>query len=445
MAFVYTLLLYAATPLILVRLWWRGRRQPAYRQRIAERFGRVPPPTGLIEVWVHAVSVGESVAAAPLIEALLKRHGEGRVWVTTTTPTGSARITALFGARVHHSYIPYDWPDAVSRFLARVKPRRVVVMETELWPNLFRALARRGIPLVVANARLSPRSYRRYARLASAMGRVLSDCQLIAAQSEADAERFRQLGAPRVKAIGNLKFDLEIPEERVEEGRRLRAWIGADRPVWVAASTHEGEEDIVLDAHRKARSQFKDLLLILVPRHPERFNKVGTLAMRRGFVYRRHTGLDLSQPPQGGKAFMGNLIIGDTMGQMFTYLAAADVAFVGGSLVDVGGHNVLEPAALGLPVLFGPHMHNFEDARRLLLEHDAAFEVEDAHDLATHVAELFMVPERRRECGAAGREAVAGNRGAVERLLEIIDRLPATREPPRTDETGLLHESTSRQ
>lgn len=415
MRLLYVCLLYVAGPFVLVRLWWRGRRQPEYRQRIGERLGRVAAPARHIAVWVHAVSVGESVAAFPLIDALLARYGEGRVWVTTTTPTGSARIAARFGARVQHSYAPYDWPGAVARFIARVRPQCVVVMETELWPNLFRRLARCNIPLVIANARLSPHSFRGYSRLRRSMAGVLNDCRLVAAQSAADADRFCQLGARRVEPVGNLKFDLAVPESQRAAGRTLRAALG-NRLVWVAASTHEGEEALVLDAHRQVRERFPDALLILVPRHPERFDAVAAQVARAGFlVARRSTG------EAAGAAHTVGVLLGDTMGEMFTYLAAADLAFVGGSLVPVGGHNVLEPAALGLPVLFGPHMHNFEAARARLLERGAAREVADATTLGAAVGELLGDPPQRLRMGAAGRQTVADNRGTLGRLLAIID------------------------
>lgn len=430
MRLLYTCLLYLAAPLVFLRLWWRGRRQPEYRRRVGERLGCVASPDTPAAVWVHAVSVGESVAAFPLIEALIARHGEGRVWVTTTTPTGSTRIAARFGTRVRHSYAPYDWPGAVKRFVARVRPRCVVVMETELWPNLFRALARRDIPLVIANARLSPHSFRGYSHLPRSMARVLGDCTFIAAQSEADAGRFRQLGAARVRAIGNLKFDLAVPERQLAAGRALRTVLGA-RPTWVAASTHEGEEAEVLAAHRVVRERFGDALLILVPRHPERFDVVARLISKGEAPFMRRGGMDFADASQRPDVASVSVLLGDTMGEMFTYLAAADIAFVGGSLADIGGHNVLEPAALGRPVLFGPHMHNFEAARTLLLERGAARQVANAAGLAAAVRELFGDPALRERLGEAGRGAVADNRGVLERLVTIVEECAGTRPEDR--------------
>lgn len=423
MRLLYSLLLYLATPLVLLRLLWKSRELPEYRSRIGERFGRVPRPEESVAVWVHAVSVGEALAAQPLIEALLQRFGERRVWVTSTTPTGSARVMAAFGDRVHHSYAPYDLPGAVARFLDQVRPAKFVVMETELWPNLFRACRVRGIPLTIANGRLSPRSFRGYGRVHGFARDTLRDVDCVAAQSKSDAARFRTLGAPRerVRVIGNLKFDLALPDNRIAEGAVLRTRFGA-RPIWLAASTHEGEEAAALAAHAALVELQPEALLVLVPRHPQRFDGVWSLIEAAGFPAERRTrlsALDRSgHPPEleGAQVFLG-----DSMGEMFLYLAMADVVFVGGSLATVGGHNVLEPAALGLPVLFGPHMHNFEAARALLLERDAAIEVEDAARLAEELAVLIAGPERRRVMGEHGASAVAGNRGALKRLMVIIE------------------------
>jgi 3-deoxy-D-manno-octulosonic-acid transferase len=408
---LYIALLYLITPLVLLRLWWKGRLQPEYRQRIGERFGHVPAPEGGVAVWVHAVSVGESLAALPLIEALIRKHGEGRVWVTTTTPTGSARVSAALGSRVRHSYAPYDLPGAVARFLERARPRQVVVMETELWPVLFRAIRRRGLPLFIANARLSPRSFRGYGRLRRSIAGVLADCSEVAAQSEADAQRFRELGAPRVSVMGNIKFDMSVPEEQLRRGRAFRDLLGAARPVWIAASTHEGEEQAVLDAHRALLGALPDAGLILVPRHPQRFDEVAKLVERSGLVSVRRSA--------GAPDARTQVLLGDSMGEMFSYFAAADVAFVGGSLVPVGGHNVLEPAALGLPVLFGPHMHNFVAARDLLLQHQAALQIDGA-GLVPALRELFGGASRRGAMGAAGKAAVEANRGALHKLLRLL-------------------------
>ncbi|HZP13222.1 MAG TPA: lipid IV(A) 3-deoxy-D-manno-octulosonic acid transferase [Nevskiaceae bacterium] len=414
MRLAYTVLLYLLSPFVLLRLYWRSRELRAYRERIPERFGFVEAAPDGVAVWVHAVSVGESVAAMPLIEALLKRHGERQVWVTTMTPTGSARVVASLGNRVRHSYVPYDLPGAVARFLDRARPRQAVVMETELWPTLFRSIARRGIPLVIANARLSPRSFAGYSRIRTAIAGVLGDCAMVAAQSDADADRFRALGAPRVTVMGNIKFDMTVPEDKVRAGRELRERLGASRPVWIAASTHEGEEERALAAHAQVLEKMTDAMLILVPRHPQRFDAAAKAIEKAGMRFVRRSASTIPAPAP-------SVFLGDSMGEMFMYFAAADVAFVGGSLVGVGGHNVLEPAALGVPVLFGPHMFNFLPARELLLQSKAGIEIADSRALADALLELFAAPKRAQGMGRAGRAAVEANRGALDRLLQIID------------------------
>ena len=418
---LYSVLLYLLMPIVLLRLFWRGLAQRDYWRRIPERFGFVPRAPDGVAVWVHAVSVGESLAALPLIRKLLEQH-PGAVLVTTTTPTGSERVRAALGERVLHTYAPYDLPGAVARFLGRVRPARVVVMETELWPNLFAALAQRGVPLVIANARLSPRSFAGYRRVRKFARATLAHCAAIAAQTEADAERFRAIGAEpaRVRVLGNLKFDLEMPESLVRAGQALRQRWGAARPVWIAASTHEGEEDVVLRAHRILLKRFPDALLVLVPRHPQRFDGVARLVEKSALRSLRRSALppaEAAAPPLGEL----QVLLGDSMGELPMYLGAADVAFIGGSLVEVGGHNVLEPAALGLPVLFGPHMFNFEQARALLLERGAARQVDDVLGLEPALAALLQDAAAREAMGRAGREVMRANRGALQRLLGLIE------------------------
>jgi 3-deoxy-D-manno-octulosonic-acid transferase len=407
---LYTFLLYLLTPFVLLRLLWRSRELADYRRRWGERFGFVEAAPNGVAVWVHAVSVGESLAALPLIRELIARHGERAVWVTTTTPTGSARVVAALGASVRHSYAPYDLPGAVSRFLQRAKPRQVVVMETELWPNLFHRLGTRGIALTVANARLSPRSMRGYSKVRGFAASTLAHCR-IAAQSPADAERFTQLGANKVEVMGNIKFDMAVPDAQLAGGAELRRRIGR-RPVWIAASTHEGEEEAALKAHAELRMQMPDALLILVPRHPQRFDAAARSIERASLSYVRRS---RDHDPSNAA-----VLLGDSMGEIFLYYAASDVAFVGGSLVPVGGHNVLEPAAIGLPVLFGPHMHNFLPARELLLERDAAIQIEGEAALAPTLHRLLCDNALRTRMGEAGRLAITANRGALKRLLEML-------------------------
>lgn len=415
---LYSLALYAATPLVLARLLVRSLRLPAYRRRWRERFGIVPgrPPAGA--VWFHAVSVGEAQATLPLVRALRARWPGLPVAVTTTTPTGSERVRELYGDEVYHCYLPYDLPSAVARFLSRLAPRAAVVMETELWPNLFRACARRAVPVVVANARLSARSAAGYRRVRPFIARVLADTRLIAAQSEADAARFRDLGADpaRVAVTGSVKFDIRLPPSLREQAEALRRQLGAERPVWIAASTHEGEEEQVLDALAQVRHGEPDVLLVLAPRHPERCDRVAALCRRRGLaLVRRSEG----RPVATSTA----VYLLDTLGELTLFYGAADVAFVGGSLVPRGGHNVLEAAAQGIPVVIGPHTFNFALISRQLVEAGAARRVRDAGQCAAAVADLLRDPNLRHDMGERGRALVDANRGAVERLLARIEPL----------------------
>ena len=414
---LYSLLVYLLTPLALLRLLWRSRETPGYRRRIGERFGFVARAPEPVAAWVHSVSVGESLAALPLIRRLVEQHGPGRVWVTATTPTGSERIHEALGDQVLHTYLPYDLPGAVARFLDRARPRLVVIMETEVWPNLFHQLGERGIPLVIANARLSPRSFDGYSRVARFARSVIGDVSLVAAQSERDAERFRSLGAPRVEVTGNLKFDIEAPDEQLALGRQLRAWLGTERPAWIAASTHAGEEVMALEAHRALRKLRPDAVLILVPRDARRFDEVATSVARTGLSFQRRRDWI---PGQASASTPPAVLIGDSLGEMWMYLAASDAAFVGGSLVPVGGHNILEPAALALPVVFGSHMHNFLAPRELLLEARAAMELGAGSELGDAIADLLDDPARRRAMGLSGQRAVLANRGALDRLLHLL-------------------------
>lgn len=418
MRLVYSALLYLLTPLVLLHLLWRGLRERGYWRRVPERFGFVARRPEGAAVWVHAVSVGESVAALPLIKRLVERNPPGSVLVTTTTPSGAERVRAAFGDRIAHACAPYDLPGTVARFLERARPRRAIVMETELWPNLYRALARRHVPIVIANARLSPRSMGRYLRVRGLARETLSHCAVIAAQSAADAGRFRALGADpaRVHVPGNLKFDLEMPEEMVAAGRGLRARWGAARPVWIAASTHEGEEEAALSAHRILLARYREAVLILVPRHPQRFDAVARLAEDSGLRCMRRSAIAAGTPLDTMQ-----VLVGDSMGELPLYFGGADIAFVGGSLVEVGGHNVLEPASLGLPVLFGPHMFNFEQARALLLERGAARQIDGVLQLEPALSKLFHEPARREAMGRAGREVLQANRGALDRLMGLIE------------------------
>lgn len=414
---IYSALLYLALPLALLRLYWRGRRDPGHRRRWPERLGFIPPLPESGCLWVHAVSVGETRAALPLIHALLERYPALPLLVTTTTLTGSRQVRAALGDQVQHVYAPYDLPGAVRRFLHRTRPRLVILMETELWPNLLRQCACAGVPVLLANARLSERSARGYARIRSLTATMLRDITRVAAQTEADAERFSALGAPRVQVTGNLKYDLTLSDDLLARGREIRReLLGENRFVWIAASTHAGEDELMLLAFAQLRARWPELLLLLVPRHPERFNDVAAWCRQRGFSTVRRSEQQPCLPETA-------VFLGDSMGELLRFYAAADVAFVGGSLVATGGHNVLEPALLGLPVLFGPHMFNFTEASERLLQAQAAWQIADAGELAGTVDRLLADPELRQAAGQRGRAVVERHRGALTALLALIETL----------------------
>jgi 3-deoxy-D-manno-octulosonic-acid transferase len=361
------------------------------------------------------VSVGEVLAAIPLIRELLSQRPALPILVTTTTPTGADTLRRATGDDIPHRYWPYDLPDAVARFLNRVQPRACILMETELWPNLLAETQRRGIPVVLANARLSERSARRYGYIGPIAAWMLRQLYGIAAQSPGDARRFIDLGADpqKVSVTGNLKVELQLPPDLPERAATLKQRWGAARPVWVAASTHEGEEELMLGAHGRLRAQFSAALLVLAPRHPERCAAVETLCRGAGFEVQRH-----SQPGVCG-AETGIFLV-DGLGALLACFSAADLAFVGGSLVPHGGHNLLEPALLGLAPLTGPHTFNFSEARRWLLEAQALTEVHNAEDLADSLIEGFANPVQRLAAGARARESVALQAGASTRLMELI-------------------------
>lgn len=415
MRLVYVLLTYLLAPVVIAMEAWRALGDPQYRGRLGQRLGwQGPAPEGPC-LWVHGVSVGEVQAAAALVRALRDAYPGLPVVVTTVTPTGAQRARALFGDSVSHCYLPYDLPGAVRRFLDRTRPRVAIIMETEIWPTLYHALGTRGVPLVMASARVSTRSVDRYRRLASLFRTTLSHGILIGAQTAADAERFRIIGAApdRVRVTGNVKYDMEIPAAAVAAGRDFRARVAADRPVWIAGSTHEGEEDIVLAAHAAVRERHPDALLILVPRHPQRFESVRALLRRRGVAFdQRSAG---SEPEPGHTVFLV-----DTLGELQMFYAAADVAFVAGSLVPIGGHSLLEPAVLGLPMLSGPHNHNAQDVADLFEQCGALRIVRSQADLAQKTCEWFDDPARARADGERGRQAVEQSRGAVTRLVAMV-------------------------
>jgi 3-deoxy-D-manno-octulosonic-acid transferase len=417
---IYTLTMYLLTPVIVYRLALRGLRAPGYFSRWFERFGFFPEPGLEDSVWVHAVSVGEVNAAAPLVEALRARYADRRIVVTTVTPTGSDRVRQLWGEAVFHVYLPYDLPASIRRFLRRVRPSIAVIMETEIWPNLFFECERHSVPIVVANARLSQKSLRGYGPVRPLARAAIRCATFVAAQSQQDAERLLELGArpQRLRVVGNLKYDMVVAAELEPQARQWRAAWGEARPTWIAASTHEGEELAVIEAHSRLMRRFPDALLLVAPRHPERFRPMVALCRNYGFV----TASRSEERLAGGET---QCFVIDTLGELVPFLAAADIAFVAGSLDPIGGHNVLEPAALGVPVLVGPNTFNFAEVTDLLLERGAAIRIADAEALAAALQRLLDDPALRRAMGEAARQTVESERGAVARTLAIVERVVA--------------------
>jgi 3-deoxy-D-manno-octulosonic-acid transferase len=421
MRLLYLAAVYLAAPLISMMLVARGLRDRSYWRNFGERFG-FGPPLAQSAIWLHAVSVGEVQAAAALVVALRDRYPKMPLLVTTFTPTGAARARALFGGAAEVRFLPFDLPGSVRRFLDRARPRLAVIMETELWPNLYRQCRLRRIPLVIASARLSRRSIDRYRRLGALFKETVSGGVVVAAQGEGDAERFRSLGAAaeRTHITGNLKFDLTLPPDISERGRALREQYAPSRAIWVAGSTHGGvEEEAVLAAQRHVGSAHSGALLVLAPRHPNRFDEVAAWLERQGVAFARRS---QSSTPAAARDGSSVLLL-DTLGELLYFYAAADAAFVGGSLAPIGGHNLLEPAALGLPVLTGPNNSNAEDVARLLLECGAAKTVRNGAELGSRLTELLSDQALRMEMGARGRAAVDRNRGALEKLMKLIGSL----------------------
>jgi 3-deoxy-D-manno-octulosonic-acid transferase len=412
----YALAWLVAAPFAVVRLAWRARRQPGYLAHLGERFASyrssaAPGP----RIWLHAVSVGETRAAAPLVEALLARHPDHRILLTHMTPTGRETGASLFGDRVEQAWLPYDLGFAVRRFLAHYRPRVGIILETEIWPRLLDECRRQGVPALLANARLSERSAHRYARFPRLTRWALGNLGGIAAQSGADAKRFESLGAHDVVVTGNVKFDLEVPEAMRALGRSLRAAFGDTRPVWVVGSTREGEEALLLDAFA-ANAEAGDALLVIVPRHPQRFDEVAALARSKGLATARRSELASIDGAM-------RVVVGDSMGEMLAYYAAADVVIMGGSVLPYGSQNLIEACALGRPVIVGPHTYNFAQASDDAIAAGAAVRVADAAGAIAMAASLARDAARRREMGERAEAFVATHRGAVARLVAWIEPL----------------------
>ena len=432
MRWLYTLLVTLALPFASVVVLWRGLRERAYWRGWGERFGRGPALEGTAPgLWVHAVSVGEVQAAAPLVAALAAARPQWSLVLTSATPAGRARARSACDARVAVRYAPYDQPWLLRAALRRFRPALLIVIETEIWPNLLNECARAGIPVLFASARISERSARRWARLPSLLQPAFATAVTVAAQTSADAQRFAGLGVPpaRVQVCGNLKFDRAVAASVAAQGRALRARFAAARPLWVAGSTHPGEERAALAAHAALRAARGDALLVLAPRHRPRFDEVARLLDASGERWGRFSTVAAPAMADAGQSAALSVLLLDTLGELENFYAAADLAFVGGSLVPVGGHNLLEPAALGVATLTGPYQHNAPEIARLLLEQQALQMVGNDAELSAAVVRLIGDAPERARLAEAARAAVAANRGALERVLALISASVA--EAPR--------------
>lgn len=413
---VYTVLLAFAAPFLLFSLYKSKPGKPPFGSRWKEHWGLTPKVAGIAPIWIHAVSVGESIAATPLIKALKARNPSQPIVVTTTTSTGAEQIAKL-GDLVTHRYMPLDFAWCVRGFLRAVNPSQMLLVETELWPNTIHTVAKADIPITVLNARLSERSCQRYQKFQRVFDLLANNITTILCQFNSDAERFIRLGvAPeKVQVTGSVKFDIQVSEQQIQVGRALRAQLGADRPVWIAASTHRGEDEIVLDAHRQLLKHIPNALLVLVPRHPERFDEVAKLCLSKDFDLARRS-------EANGSQVNNHVYLGDTMGEMMTLLGAADICFMGGSLLGdkVGGHNPLEPAAFALPILTGPSYFNFEQVFKPMLANQSAAICSDVNSITQALLERVQDPQHARTLGQKAEQILNANAGAIDRTLDHI-------------------------
>ena len=415
---LYSLLLTLGLPLILTRLFIKGSSDNRYRRNIGDRLGQITRPLGTIDVWIHAVSVGEVNAAVPLVTAFRKIHSRCRILITTTTPTGLDQVTAHLGDRVVHCYLPFDHPFFIARFLRTISPRLLIIMERELWPNIIHGCHKRSIPVVIANARLSQRSCNRYAYVLPLMRPALAIVSAVAAQTEADRSRLMTLGAhpDHILTTGNIKYDVTVSAKTIDTAQSMRQDWGRHRLIIVAGSTHEGEEAVLLDIFDPLREHYPGLLLILAPRHPERFDAVFQLVKNRGFNTHRHGDGSTVVPPAA------EVHLRDTMGELPLLYAAADIAIVGGSLIEIkgiGGHNLLEPCAVATPVLFGRYISDFLEISHNIVERAAGIQVHDSNDLRDTLKKLLNDAALRNRMGANGIQVIKENRGATQRTLEL--------------------------
>ena len=411
---LYTLLLFLLLPYILFHLLWRSRHQPEYRRHIGERFGfYCSKPTAPL-IWLHAVSVGETRAAVPLIAQLQIRYPQHCILLTHMTPTGREAGRKLFGDNVLQCYLPYDFPFAAKRFLRHFQPEIGLLMETEIWFNLVHICTKSGVPLMLINARMSEKSARKYGRFKTLTRNSLQSLSVIAAQSEADANRLSELGAPAVTITGNLKFDIAVPQSAIDLGGKLRAQFRPTRPVFLAASTRDGEEALILQA--LAKINIPNLLIVIVPRHPQRFGQVAELLAQRGVRFQRRSANQVVAPET-------QVLLGDSMGEMFAYYAACDIAFIGGSLLPLGGQNLIEAAAMGKPVLIGPHTFNFAEVSELAVQAGAALRVANADELMRTVEDLLNTLKRLKDMSEAALAFSDQHRGATARLMVLIQEV----------------------
>lgn len=413
---VYTLLLYLLLPFTPLKLLWRGRKQPEYLAHWQERYGFYPPTVNQPLIWLHCVSVGETRAAEPLVNALIAKYPQHQILLTHTTPTGRATSQQLFGNKVQSIYLPYDVPCAVKRFLKHFKPSIGIIMETELWFNLIATCKQQHIPLLLVNARLSEKSALGYTKLGKLAEQGLQNLSAIAAQTDADAQRLQQFGASAVSVMGNLKFDVAPPATATAQGMQLRNSLGQQRPVFLAASTRDGEENLILAAVAKAN--ITNLLTIIVPRHPQRFDAVADLLKKQQqrFIRRSQLNATSAVPTEI------DYVLGDSMGEMFTYYASCDIAFIGGSLLPLGGQNLIEAFSMGKPVLIGAHTFNFEQITSMAIDAGAALRVHDSNALAQQLNILFTNAEQRHAMASAARQFSQQNQGATQRALALIEQ-----------------------
>ena len=422
----YTLLLWLALPVVMIRLGWRALSSSGYRGRISERFGGGAPDDRRCDLWIHAVSVGEVKAATPLVQRLLKEKTHLDIIITTMTPTGAQQVVDTFGSEVRHRFAPYDYPFAIRRFITRFSPRLLIIMETEIWPNMIRICHQRGIAVAMANVRLSARSARGYRFVLPLVRDGLNKVSLFAAQSEADRKHLLSLGidASRTHRTGSMKFEIRMPASVNEVAQAVRRDWSPNRPVIVAGSTHDGEESLLLRAFQSLCNEFPDLLLVIAPRHPERFDAVMRLASRSSLSVSRRTN------QAGALDAAVQIQIADTMGELPVLYGAADIAVVGGSLIPIrgiGGHNILEPCAVGVPVIFGPNMGNFLEISEITLTAGAGFQVNDEVALIVQLRHLLNDAHLRSSVGERGRMMVDQNAGATQQTCDLITPLLASR------------------